>query len=110
MNTYKKKIQMAGPTLTLDPDKSTRSDLYNSLMEGICEIKYTKNGKEEIKSCTLKKVHMEEGKINDWVDYGYEKDILVVWDMNGDEWRGGSWIQIPISRVTFFEQLTGIPR
>ena len=53
---------------------------------------------------------MENDKVNDWIDYKYKKDSIVVWDMNGDEWRGGAWVQIPITSMTYFEQLTGIPR
>ena len=108
---YAKKVHAAGPTLLLNLKKSTRADLYDSLREGICEIKYiNKDGDEEIKSCTLRKVFMENEKINDWVDHEYENGIIVVWDMNGDEWRGGAWIQIPLNKVTNFEQLTGVPR
>ena len=53
---------------------------------------------------------MEENKVNNWIDYDYEKNIIVVWDMHGDEWRGGEWVQISINKIIHFEQLTGIPR
>jgi hypothetical protein len=53
---------------------------------------------------------MEDEKKHDWVDHEYDSDILVLWDMNGDEWRGGAWLQVPISRIVHFEQLTGVPQ
>ena len=111
MGEFVKEVRVAGPTLLLELDKSTRAKLYSCLKDGICEIKYLNdNGGEEVKSCTLRKTFIEQDKQNDWVDYDYESGVLVVWDMNGDEWRGGEWIQIPINKMTFFEQLTGVPR
>ena len=108
---FKKEVKMAGPTRLLDMNNISVSDLYNCLKEGICEIKYTgPDGAEEVKSCTLRGSWVENSKKNDWIDHEYEKGIMVVWDMSGDEWRGGSWVQIPISRITFFEQLTGVHR
>ncbi len=110
-NSFVKEVHVAGPTRILNIKKSTRSNLYDSLKEGICEVKYTDgSGKKQIKSVTLRKDWIESNKINDWVDYDYESGIMVVWDMNGDEWRGGIWIQIPINKITYFEQLTGVPR
>lgn len=99
-------------TILVNLENATRSDLNKCLKNGICEIKITdkKNKKEDTLYCTLKKFHMESNKINDWVDHEYEKDIIVAWDMNGDEWRGGRWIQIAINNITYFEQLTGVPR
>ena len=55
-------------------------------------------------------MHMEEDKAHDWIDHEYDSDILVLWDMNGDDWRGGSWIQMPISKIIHFEQVTGVGR
>jgi hypothetical protein len=110
-NLYARKVHVAGPTRILNIKKSTRSNLYDSLNEGICEIKYTDgSGKKQVKSCTLRKDWVENSKINDWIDHDYETGIIVVWDMSGDEWRGGTWIQIPINNITNFEQLTGVPR
>ena len=100
-------------TIIVNLDTAKRSDLNRCLKDDICEIKITdeKNGYEEqTLSCTLKKFHMESDKTNDWIDYKYKKGTIVVWDMNGDEWRGGAWVQIPITSITYFEQLTGIPR
>tara|TARA_B100001094_G_scaffold333417_1_gene411886 strand:+ start:27436 stop:27783 length:348 start_codon:yes stop_codon:yes gene_type:complete len=108
---YKKEVRMAGPTRLLDMDETTISDIYSCLNEGICEIKYTgPDGEEEIRSCTLRGSWVQNDMKNDWVDHEYEKGIMVVWDMSGDEWRGGSWTQIPIDRITFVEQLTGVHR
>ncbi len=108
---FKKQVHMAGPTNLLDMDNTTISDIYDCLREGICEIKFTKtDGGEEVRSCTLRDVWVDKDMKNDWIDHDYEKGIMVVWDMNGDEWRGGSWIQIPINRITFVEQLTGVHR
>ena len=110
-NGFVKKVHVAGPTKILNINKTSRSRLYESLKEGICEIKYVDDsGKKHIKSCTLRKDWIEVDKSNDWIDYEYESGIIVVWDMNGEEWRGGSWIQIPINKITYFEQLTGVPR
>jgi len=99
-------------TIIIDLKKgATRADLNTCLKNGICEIKFLNSvNKEELRYCTLKKFHMEENKVNNWIDYDYEKNIIVVWDMNGDEWRGGEWVQIPINKIIYFEQLTGIPR
>ena len=111
LKELKKQVKMAGPTRLLDMDNTAISDIYNCLNEGICEIKYTgSDGKEEVRSCTLRGSWVESDSKDDWVDHEYEKGIMVVWDMNGDEWRGGSWIQIPIDRITFVEQLTGVHR
>ena len=111
LKEFKKQVKMAGPTRLLDMDSTAISDIYNCLNEGICEIKYTSpDGGEEVKSCTLRGSWVESDKKQDWVDHEYEKGIMVVWDMNGVEWRGGSWIQIPIDRITFVEQLTGVHR
>jgi len=98
-------------TILVDLNCATRSDLNKCLKDGICEIKTEdKNGNEESFYCTLKKFHMESDKVNDWIDHEYEKDIIVAWDMNGDEWRGGKWIQVQINNITHFEQLTGVVR
>jgi hypothetical protein len=98
-------------TILVDLSRATRSDLNKCLRSGICEIKTTdSNGEEKETYCTLKQFHMENNKANDWVDHDYEKNILVAWDMNGDEWRGGKWIQVSIDKITHFEQLTGIVR
>ena len=108
---YKKEVHMAGPTRLLDLDETTIADFYTCLSEGICEVKYmNSDGSEEVKSCTLRGSWIEKDKEHDWVDHEYEKGIMVVWDMSGNEWMGGAWIQIPIDRITFFEQLTGVHR
>lgn len=98
-----------GNTILINLKNATRSHLNKCLKNGICEVKTTNNkGEKEIIYCTLKEFHMESEKENDWVDYPYESDILVVWDMNGNEWRGGKWVQILINNITHFEQLTGV--
>ena len=98
-------------TVIVNLEVATRGDINKCLRNGICEIRYANSkGEEEKRFCTLKKYHVEDRKMDNWVDYDYEKNILVVWDMNGDEWRGGEWVQIPINKITRFEQLTGVPR
>ncbi len=102
---------MDGTTLSIDVTKVNRAVLNNCLKNGICEVVYMDNsGIEQTKSCTLKKFHMEDDKINDWVDHEYEKGIIVVWDMSGNDWRGGALIQIPVNRIIGFTQLTGIAK
>jgi hypothetical protein len=98
-------------TILVNLKNVTRAGLNKCLKNGICEIKTTTSkGEKEVIYCTLKEFHMESEKANDWVDYPYESNILVVWDMNGDEWRGGKWTQIHINNITHFEQLTGAVR
>lgn len=100
-----------GDTLTLDPKNTSRGDLMRSLSKGICEVTYkSKDGYPVTSYVTLRKMHMEDHKKHDWVDHESDSKILVVWDMNGEGWKGGSWIQIPIHRISHFEQLTGVPR
>ena len=98
-------------TITLDTAKAPRSSLVNCLRRGICEIAFKdKSGNEHTAMCTLRRMHMEDEKKHDWIDHEYDADILVLWDMNGDDWKGGSWLQVPISRIVHFEQLTGVQR
>ena len=81
--------------------------MVRRLKNGICEVKYIsqKDQKEKVVSVTLKKWHINSNQENDWVDLRYKTGHIVVWDMIKI-----SWIQIPINRITFLEQLTGIPR
>jgi hypothetical protein len=98
-------------TVKLDTNKAPRSSLVSCLRRGICEIIHEDmNGNKKTNWCTLRRAHMEDEKKHDWVDHEYDSDILVLWDMNGDEWRGGAWLQVPISRIVHFEQLTGVPQ
>ena len=86
-NNNKKTKRTDSDTILVNLKNVTRADLNKCLKNGICEVKTTNNkGVEEVIYCTLKEFHMESEKANDWVDYSYESDILVVWDMNGDEW------------------------
>jgi len=110
-NNNKKLKRTDSDTILINLNNVTRADLNKCLKNGICEVKTTNNkGVEEVIYCTLKEFHMESEKANDWVDYSYESNILVVWDMNGDEWRGGKWVQVHINNITHFEQLTGVLR
>ena len=98
-------------TIVLESDKMSRSSVLSCLNKGICEIDYSdSSGTNHTVFVTRKPHHIEDSKTHDWVDFEYEMGILVVWDMNGDDWRGGKWIQIPISRISKLEQLTGVLR
>ena len=80
-----------------------RSGINRRLKSGICEVKYLDN-KENLQtvSVTLKKWHINPDNVLDWVDYDYKTGHIVVWDM-----IKVGWIQIPINKITFLEQLTG---
>jgi hypothetical protein len=98
-------------TIVVEPDSMTRSSILSCLKKGICEIIHTDSGGNDVTVfVTLKSHHIQDDKVYDWVDFEHESRILVVWDVNGDEWRGGKWIQIPISRIKRLEQLTGVTR
>lgn len=98
-------------TIILESGKMSRSSILSCLNKGICEVAYSdSSGEEHTVFVTRKTHHIEDSKVHDWVDFEHEMNILVVWDMNGDEWRGGKWIQIPISRISRLEQLTGVTR
>jgi len=83
-----------------------RSGIGRRLKNGICEIKYiNNNGESQTVSVTLKKWHVNPDNIGDWIDHDYKIGYIVVWDMIKI-----GWIQIPINKITFFEQLTGVPK
>jgi hypothetical protein len=93
-------------TVIFDLNKTTRGGMLKSLAKGICEVTFN----NQTVYVTLRKMHLEDHKKHDWVDHEYDSKILVVWDMNGEDWKGGSWIQIPVDKITHFEQLTGVIR
>ena len=83
-----------------------RSGINRRLKTGICEVKYLDNeGIPQTVSVTLKQWHINPENSVDWVDHDYKAGYIVVWDMIKI-----GWIQIPINKITFFEQLTGVPR
>ena len=83
-----------------------RSGIGRRLKNGICEVKYIDNNeKPQVVSVTLKKWHINPDNMGDWVDYDYKIGYIVVWDMIKVD-----WIQIPINKITFFEQLTGVAK
>jgi hypothetical protein len=98
-------------TILHDVNTSTRGEMIESLNKGICEVTFrSKDGSLSTSYVTLRKMHLEDHKKHDWVDHEHDSRILVVWDMNGEGWKGGSWIQVPVDRITHFEQLTGVPK
>jgi hypothetical protein len=83
-----------------------RSGINRRLKGGICEVKYLDDdGNTQTVSVTLKKWHINPDNVGDWIDHDYKVGYVVAWDMIKI-----GWIQIPINKVTFFEQLTGVPR
>mgnify|MGYP003116197900 CR=1 FL=1 len=102
-----RQVHVSGPTQKLDLDKHNASHIQICLFEGICEIM---TGEDTI-VCTSNPDWIHKDHIHDWVDCDRNcVYTFTVWDINGDEWRGGCWKIIDYRTVHSVVQLTGVHR